>query len=327
MQGLDTDRDVDAQAAAWFARVRGIGRARADEEGLAAWLAQPEHERAYRRIERMWAASAALVDDPDIRRATAAALQSRSSASGALRRWWVPALGAAALVAALLVSRSMWMPSSLSPAFVDSYWTEHKPSERIELPDGSVLRLNVQSQVSVTYDQDERALVLEAGEAVFQVQRDPARPFVVRAGNMLVRAIGTRFSVRKDPDRIGVALIEGKVDVRSDGMDKQLLAALSPGQYFEMTTLGETALRTINPNAVVAWTEGKLIFEAVPVATAVAEFDRYAPGQIPSDLARADMPITGVFDIDDPASFVAALEAMLPVTKHTSEGTRQTDPR
>jgi transmembrane sensor len=327
MQGLDTDRDVDAQAAAWFARVRGIGRARAEEEGLAAWLERPAHRRAYSRIAQMWSASGALADDPDIRRVTASALQPRAATRGALRRWWAPALGAAAFAAAVLVWRPQWGAPEVPSAFAQSYRTQSRPSERIGLPDGSVLRLNVQSQVTVNYGQDERTLVLEAGEAVFEVQRDSERPFVVRAGNMLVRALGTRFSVRKDPNRIGVALLEGKVDVRSDDTDKQLLAALSPGQYFEMTTLGEPTLRTINPSTVVAWTEGKLIFEAVPVATAVAEFNRYAPGQIPPDLARADMPITGVFDIDDPASFVAALEAMLPATKPSSEGTRPIDRR
>lgn len=333
MDVTDTNDSVEAQAAAWFARARGVGRARADEEGLSAWLAQPEHAAAYARIERIWGASGALADDPDIQRVTAAALQGARKRPARVhwRNWLAPSLGAAALVVLALVMRPIWVTSHGPATFTSTYQTGQDASTPFVLPDGSTVRLNVHSFVHVAYDENQRSLILETGEAVFDVEHDAERPFTVRAGDVLVKATGTRFSVRRYSDRVAVALVEGAVDVRSERAEQPLHAVLSPGEYVEFTDRGESFRRTINPSATLAWTEGKLVFESVPVSAAIAEFNRYAPDDIPADLSalyasQRETPITGVFDIDDPASFVAALNAMLPVRNSDSEGTRRSDP-
>jgi transmembrane sensor len=316
MMATDTNT-INAEAARWFARVRSCGRAQAEREGLAAWLEHPENAAAFARMEQLWTASEALRTDPEIQRVTAAALR-RSRArvdNGRWLRWLVPSVGVAALVAAIILIRPFSLPNE-GATFESAYRTEHLTSEPFHLPDGSTLRLSVRSQVHVTYDEYGRHLVVESGEAAFDVSRDADRPFIVRAGELRVKATGTRFSVRKFPDRVGVALVEGAVEVRSEG-STHLHVMLEPGQYLELNATGESLRRSINPSTALAWTEGKLVFESVPVSEAIEEFHRYAPNEIPLDLlsssvARQSMPITGVFDITDPASFVAALSAMLP---------------
>lgn len=327
MSETDSRESIDAQAAAWFARVRGSSHAQFEAEGLTTWLAEPEHAAAYARIERLWAATGELADDADIRQITAAAMQPRKgkvSQPGSNMAWWAPSLGATAIIVLAIALRSLWLPSQPDVTFAHVYRSGHEVSQSVTLPDGSTLQLNVDSQARVAYERGQRSLVLESGEAVFTVYHDSLRPFIVRAGNTVVRATGTRFSVRMYDDRIGVALVEGSVDVSTSGSVTPVHAVLSPGQYVEVTQRGDAVRRTINPGVILAWTEGKLVFESVPLSAAIDEFNRYTPQKIQFDVSNAgDIPITGVFDIDDPASFVAALNAMLPHTRRESEGTRR----
>lgn len=318
---------VDAQAAAWFARVRAVGQARADAEGLSSWLADPVHARAYGRIEHMWNASARLADDADVRQATAQALQARSGFGAKPSRAWLSlALAACALIVVIMIGPTFFTKNSSRDAFVQTYRAEDTPSNSLALPDGSTLRLNVASQVRVAFEENRRELTIDAGEAMFTVHSDRQRPFVVHAGDTRVEATGTQFGVRVFDDRIGVALVEGSVVVSRAG-GASVHETLSPGQYLEVSAAGSTR-RTISPAAALAWTEGKLVFEAVPLAAAIAEFNRYTTQDIQFDVAIAgNTPITGVFDIDDPSSFIAALNAMLPATTGTtSEGTPRPRP-
>lgn len=315
---------VDAQAAAWFARVRAVGRARADAEGLSAWSAHPAHARAYEEVERIWNAARALADDADVQQVTARALQSAAKPVG---RTWLPlAAAACALIVAVVIGPKLFVKDPVRDAFVQTYRADGAPAEPVTLPDGSTLRLNVDSLVRVAYEDGRRELTIEAGEAMFTVHSDRQRPFIVHARDAKVEATGTQFGVRIFDDRVGIALVEGAVVVTTAG-DASVHETLAPGDYLEVSAAG-AARRTIDPNAALAWTQGKLVFDAVPLGEAIAEFNRYTKQDIQLDVASAaNIPITGVFDIGDPGSFIAALNAMLPTTMQpTSEGTLRQAP-
>ncbi|NWO96327.1 FecR domain-containing protein, partial [Escherichia coli] len=72
--------------------------------------------------------------------------------------------------------------------------------------------LNTATQVELDFDREARRVALLNGEAQFDVVKDPARPFIVTAGDVTVRAVGTRFSVwRLGEDRTRVVVAEGIV--------------------------------------------------------------------------------------------------------------------
>jgi transmembrane sensor len=81
------------------------------------------------------------------------------------------------------------------------------------LEDGSIIWLNSNTEVKVDYSADLRRISLVKGEAHFEVAKDKNRPFEVYAGDRLVRAIGTAFSVYRLDDRIEVLVSEGKVEL------------------------------------------------------------------------------------------------------------------
>ncbi len=82
------------------------------------------------------------------------------------------------------------------------------------LPDGSIIDLNSRSRVRVHYQRDRREVELEQGEAMFSVEHDSSRPFVVQAGVGKVTVTGTRFDVRRDPAQTRVVVEAGTVKVQ-----------------------------------------------------------------------------------------------------------------
>ena len=96
------------------------------------------------------------------------------------------------------------------------YVTAIGEQRTIQLDDGSRIILDTSSEVAVRLTGNRRSVTLTAGQAMFDVQGDPARPFVVAAGDTKVTAIGTRFDVRRSGAGARVILVDGRVDVRRD---------------------------------------------------------------------------------------------------------------
>jgi transmembrane sensor len=90
-------------------------------------------------------------------------------------------------------------------------------NESHALPDGSLVELKEGSRIAVDFSAEQRQVRL-VGEAHFQVARDAARPFVVNAQGVMVRAVGTAFSVRVDSDEVQVLVTHGSVHVLTRGL-------------------------------------------------------------------------------------------------------------
>jgi len=208
--------DVAATAAEWVMRLdRGLSPAEQDE--YLHWLAaDARHGEAMARYRRTWEAfdrlaglqaSVEAVPDPDLLRP-----RDRSA-----RRWlgWVTVpLAAAAALAVIHWTRepaATPRPPVSSPAVAESL--QLTPIKERTLVDGSTIRLNRGAQVAVEFSPAERRVRLERGEAAFEVAKDAARPFVVVAGGVAVRAVGTAFNVRLDSIAVEVLVTAGLVSV------------------------------------------------------------------------------------------------------------------
>src|SRR5690606_34952861 len=98
-------------------------------------------------------------------------------------------------------------------AHTAAYQTERAEHKALVLPDGSTVRLGALTSISLNYTDEMRYLVLEGGEAFFEVARDQRRPFIVQTGAITVKAVGTAFNVRRAAERVSVTVSEGAVDV------------------------------------------------------------------------------------------------------------------
>jgi transmembrane sensor len=172
------------------------------------------------------------------------------------------------------------------------------------------VRLNTDTALRVSLRRDVRRVTLLRGEAFFEAAHDAARPFIVTADHAEVRAIGTKFDVRRDPQAVRVTLLEGRVQVASETAPHP--AILTPNQQLTVTRRGVSAPRAADPAEAAGWTTGRLTFHGVPLADAVAEANRYTRRRIVLDVGPevARRPVSGVFDAGDTAALAAAVSQL-----------------
>jgi transmembrane sensor len=198
----------------------------------------------------------------------------------------------------------------------------------VPMADGSKVTLNTDSQIRIALTDTERRVELGHGEAFFEVSKDPARPFIVRAGSKRVVAVGTKFSVRRDGDDIEVVVTEGKVRVedRAAGQgaraDGSADVFLTPGSIARADEAGVLVQRKTLPEAEdqLSWRTGVLMFRNQSLGEAAAEFNRYNVRKIViQDPQIAALKIEGNFRATNVEAFVRLLESGFPVRAEVQE--------
>lgn len=304
---IEAEADIRRkEAAEWFTTLSQRKVTTADIKAFSVWRRDPENARAFSRLEAMWDAAGTLANTPGMaaltedaaNRARQAPTRRRRSASGRL----IP-LGAAGAVALALVVGSWSWWSAQRP---DAYDTAIGEQRTVRLEDGSRIILDTASHVTVRFSGSERLVTLASGRAMFEVQGDPDRPFLVKAGDTEVTAIGTRFDVRRTGAGARIVLVEGQVAVRQEASSRSTWT-LAPGQQVT-TSVQRPAVMSVNVPAATSWTTGRLTFENTPIAVAVAEVNRYSPSPVElRDDRISAIRVSGVFDAGDVDGFVAAL--------------------
>jgi transmembrane sensor len=258
------------------------------------------------------------------------------TASGRARVSRKPLIGWSLGIAASLfiaIGAAWWLDG---PGAWTTYTTEVGEQRAVELADGSVVHLNTDSAVSVRMTDSARDVRLVRGEALFSVERDPGRPFLVRTSNAVIQAIGTRFNVYSRADRTQVAVIEGLVQLSNRANTAESSPASSiensgssavahdaesnrPTASAEFVGAGETAdvsrtgkvshPRAVDPVKAVAWRQRRLVFEDDSLGEIAAEFNRYNATvkiRVVGDAATAER-FSGTFDADAPEAMMQAL--------------------
>jgi transmembrane sensor len=338
-RGSGFNKQVAEEAAAWFVDF-SVGDVEPDQRArFNEWLrTSPIHVRAYLQVTALW-------EDAELLKLDAAALEalarqiasegnviplrqaeartpvavsnSATDASASRSRLPTPRVGRRFAVAACvsllsaIIGFAVWMHADRGVIYV----TQRGEQRSVTLTDGSVVQLNSQSRLRVSFSEQVRRVELIDGQALFEVAKNPARPFVVVSGETSVRAVGTQFDVYRKSAGTVVTVLEGRVAVSGDtprvptpafdsahaskqqsnsaGPDAVVLSA---GEQILITPTAILAPQATNVQAAVAWTQKKLVFDAAPLSEVVAEFNRYSHRQLLLDSAALnDIRISGVF--------------------------------
>lgn len=315
---LDEKRIRD-EAAQWYARLNNTTITTETLRAFRAWRTDERHADAYAEIEAFWRRVGKLQNDPEIQRAAGEALaREKKPRLGPLPRPGGRTLAAAALVLLLGLAAAFAWPSLVGRTYAAAVGEQRF----VTLADGSRLRLDTDTEVRVRLAPRLRRVELLRGRAFFEVAHDAARPFLVRAGTTEVRALGTRFDVRRDRDDVAVTLVEGKVRVEGQADHRAQTWTLTPGQQVVVGPPAATpAVHAVDAEAAVSWTSGRLVFQGRPLGEAVAEVNRYARRKVVlQDEALAARPISGVFDIGDTPAFVAAVSDLFGLRAEDRSG-------
>ncbi len=194
----------------------------------------------------------------------------------------------------------------------ERYSTRIGETRTIPLNDGSLISLNTQSEILVRYSKTRRDIDLLQGEVLFDVAKNKDRPFVVRAGDTAVRAVGTAFTVRNLPSQPVQALVqEGIVEVtRPNTPVAPPVRAVANTKTITPTDAPIVAkpIQVAEVQRALAWRDGKIAFHGETLEAAAEEFARYSDIKITiSDPAVANEHITGLFLAGDPIGFSKAV--------------------
>lgn len=308
--------EVEAEAAAWIVQLDGRTPSKEDLAELALWARRsPRHAAALTDLARIWGE----IDGVAELAAAVAAEQAAAPARSSRRRSALPvglaAAAALVLAAAAGLAAGVQLLDRKSAPVSRLYATQVGEQRTVELADGSTVRINTNSLVEVTYAADARRVRLVRGEALFDVEKDPERPFTVFADGSAVRAVGTVFSVRLEEHRVDVAVSEGAVQLIAEAAAPGPEAASYRVEQLQIATLAEgsatiSTLEAGDLEKLLAWREGVLVFEGRPLSEVVEEFNRYTATPIAIvDPALLDVTVGGRFGVGETDALLEVLEA------------------
>ena len=318
-------KDIEYQAAHWLAVLDGDSPSAEQIAAFHCWKNQDEaHRKAFEELLELWGSANILTKlEPPVNPAS-------RLAPSPLSLFKPAAAFALLLFVSIAIVQPLFFPSEMI------YTTQVGEQKTIQLPDGSELMLNTDSQVMVNYQSDHRLLTLQKGEAHFEVAHDPRRPFDVYAGSGRVTALGTAFTVRKDQRAVSVYVTEGVIEVYSDlalnnttnksapkslvqqgvgdsaSVEKSEAVQVSAGNQAVYREDGDRVV-AVEPSQGMAeklsWHQGKLVFNREPLGKVIAEFERYTSVKIviPSKKMRI-MEVGGIFKIGDTVAMLDALQ-------------------
>ncbi|MBY8825218.1 FecR family protein [Sphingomonas colocasiae] len=289
---------TDARALSWFV----ANQAGDDPQGFEAWrAADPRHDAAYARIERLWGSSALAGAARRVRpgRRTRAAT---TASALALCLFAVTGIGLR------LTGTQIAWPADHATAIGEI--------ATARLDDGTLVTLDSGSAIDADIGGDRREIRLLRGRAFVTVAKD-ARPFRMLSGDAVIRDIGTRFAVARGAAGEQVAVEEGVVELRATA-DAPARAVLGAGQASAARGAGLAPVHAIEPFEAFGWTRGRLYFSGRPLGDVVDELRRYHRGWIVvANGDAATMRISGGLRLDDPDAAMAEL-ARLSGTRITS---------
>lgn len=312
-------------AALWCVRLSEGPLTPAEQDGLAAWLdTAPTHRPALEEAAATWREFEEAESAPEFLQMRLQALQKTRLGSRRVGPGprWLQGLAVAAAILVVAVGMWAWLTAP------ETYQTGIAERRVAVLADGSTLSLDAATTVRVHFSAHRRDLELVRGRAKFNVARNPLRPFSVTAGNKVVVATGTEFSVERLQRQIRVVLYEGHVSVldRAKGAEASRPLRLGasatpadqsliPGRELVVAETSDTAsIEPADPSRALSWEAGQLVFVEEPLSSAVERVNRYSDEKLAiGDDAAGQVRVTGVFTAGDVPAFVEGVSAAFPV--------------
>nr|WP_282445327.1 FecR family protein [Pseudomonas sp. W15Feb34] len=293
---------MDAAIAWQLSLDSGDGSA-VEQQEFAKWLASDEeHARAWRQLG-MLDQRFSVAAGP----ARAALLQSRHGIRQRVRK-----LGRGLASIGLVCGLGLFAGERYVPIH---YWladqrTATGEQRTLKLDDGTSINLNTHSAIDVRFDEQRRLIVLQEGEILVETGHDDSRPFYVQTRDGSLRALGTRFIVKREDDATRLSVLQSAVAAQPEALHQEHV--FKAGQQVLMRSDGLGPLLAVTP-ATDAWTRGMLVVDNARLGDVIEELGRYRTGHLGVDDNVADLRITGSFPLHDTTLALNALLPTLPV--------------
>ncbi len=313
------ENTLRATAARWAVR-RDRGLSAAESIDYELWFAaDPRHAAAMQRTSAAWS----LLD-----RIPESAAAPILAAATRRRSFWrrTVTFGSLAAAAALAVGLFVWSrPLPADPTLSAPALSATTTPRLVTLSDGTVVQLNTGGEVSERFTAATRHVTLTRGEAHFAVAKNPARPFIVQAGALQVRAVGTAFNINLQSAAVDVIVTEGRVQLTTGTPDAPALNAGERATLRRAAAGPTLVVARIDAAAItqtLAWREPLMRLGGATLAELATEFER-ATGRrlVLADPTLADLRFGGRFRADDIDGFTHLLATTLDLdVERTADG-------
>jgi transmembrane sensor len=314
------------QASEWLLRMENPERTEEDVNEWLRWCdADPHNLAAFEAFQKDWRDLDALKGDP---------VQQAERLRSPKVQWrrLLPFAAVAASVALVALSVSL-LTRERGLSAPGQQVAAAQTNRAATLPDGSRVILSAQTSLNVDFNGSRRNLDLSAGEAYFKVQHDRRHPFVVHAGDVSVTAVGTAFDIRRESNRVTVAVEEGTVEIAGSAFAKSGLPTTwraEAGYQLTYSSNGRTAMITsVDTSSALQWRSGELAYVWEPLGAVVEDLNRYSEHKILiKEPAIAALHFTGTVFTASIGDWVKAVEQAYPVrADSTANGDIVLNPR
>jgi len=309
--------DAIRQAAArWYVRMREVAPDSPERTTFEVWLlSDRRHQAAYQTIE-------ATMDDFSSTarlKALSNALTQKLYFEQTARRKKVSKLGSGLAVMLLCVGlgffgRAQYVQWQAAPLSSQVQTTAVAQMVKHTLEDGTIVTANANSAMEIVFYRHQRLVKLSHGEVVFEVTKDPQRPFVVATRQAKVTVLGTRFAVNQLSKKVRISVDHGRVQVaRADGSEPILI--LHDGEVAEIEH--SAAPHKVNRNAADSFSfiNGRIVFDRADMFEVAETLSRYRSQPVTAMFFGEQTPkVNAVLKIAELESFVKTLPQSVPVT-------------
>ena len=303
-----TTRPVSSQvldaAIAWQLCLDCGQGSEAEREEFAKWYAaSEEHAHAWMQLGMLDQRFVGTTGP-----ARSALLRSREGVGRKIRK-----LGRGVAGIAVALGMTLFLGERYLPV---SYWladlrTATGEQRTIRLSDNTLIRLNTHSAVDVRFDGKQRRVILQEGEIFVETgSHDDPRPFIVETDEGSMRALGTKFLVKRKDDGTLLSVLQSAVAAHPQAADTEMILREGQQMLIQRHSLGP--MLALAPGTE-AWMRGMLVVDNAPLKDVIAELARYRPGHLGVSAEVADLRITGSFPLNDTDLALKALMPTLPV--------------
>ena len=320
---------IRAEAAAFMARLHADDRTPADEAAFQTWLsASARHRDCFDALTSVWENVAALRadllpplkgEDPigavPLSSTPSLAANSRKSAvvTPHRRRFLTRALGTGAVLTAGLGGGLFYAQMAAARELKTGIGEQR----RCTLPDGTSLILDALTQVSVRFSKEERCVDLKQGRIGLLVHGDDRRAFVIAAGGTRTRLKMGELNIRRQHNRVEVTALTAGIEAyeaSGRGLAIRRGQRVSFGDHLDLPfrPATEVVVDRPRPEALLAWQEGREVFQNTPLSEAVADMNRYSVRTLRlKEPSLAPLLISGIYQVGDNLAFAQAVSSLL----------------
>jgi len=322
---------IEIAAAQWLTQFDSEQMSDSEYDLFQEWLDQDErHLKAFREVSEFWSETNTM---SQFFKGEYRLPKIKKTGMSPTRPTWL----AVAALMVMVIFVTLWSSGHMQPAAnkivgekLQYYETAIGDYKEIQLDDGSTVKLNTNSLFEVAYTPQERVIYLHRGEAYFEVEKDPDRPFYVHAGNKVIKAVGTAFKVyvknsdSVELDNVEVLVTEGVVKIVTDAVSlqenteptKQRRAVqeqtiVSAGQQIEYgAKMSEVEVATPDEiKQIDDWRTGMLLFRGESLGYVVDELSRYSTTRfVFADDDIRTIQVGGYFNAKDIDALLLTLE-------------------